>query len=340
MYRESWDALARSANWPLAEFNWTVASAEHLESDRDVLAVLVLQGKSLVGAILLAGSTENHRRFMRPVGFGALGESNVLLAKTSESEARLVEHLVSRRQPFVLPRVLSSNHLNLVLNRACRNHGFLIARKTSGSPTLDLRGGMEQINARFSASRRYGMRRKLKNLNAMGEVKTWFVTPSEDEVVEYLHTFEQLEDKGWKGNKGSSILKRRGFHDFFLTGLKSFARDGRIRFDAISLRDHVIAIQMGIVSNGSYFLLKPTYDESLATLSPGHLLTYAAIKQSVNDGLTSYELLGGEDEWKLRWASSIRDTTSWIYYPLSLDGALTLSKDLLQRIISKYRKKI
>lgn len=331
-YREQWDSLARAMEWPFAELHWVVAAAEHLERGRRVLAVIVEQGERLVGAILLAVGVLDRRSFLGPVGFDALGDSQVLLAETPDVLSTLIEHLIRRGQPLVLPRVLHPGGLDAALKNISKSKGILIPRRAAGSPMLDLRGGVEQVKANLSGNRRNAMRRKLKKLRMMGSVRFGFVAPSETEVRDYLGMFEKLEDRGWKGEKGSSIARKKGFHDFFLDGLMGFARDARVRFDYLSLDERIVAIQMGTVSGGRYFLLKPTYDETLAVVSPGQLLTYAAIEQSALDGLSSYEFLGAEDGWKLRWANSVRDARTWVYYPYSPGGAVALSKDVLRRL--------
>ncbi|GAB4345451.1 MAG: hypothetical protein Kow006_02670 [Gammaproteobacteria bacterium] len=171
----------------------------------------------------------------------------------------------------------------------------------------------------------------------MGTVEFQFEYPSVDDVAGYLKTFAVLEEAGWKGREGSAVLKRPGFYDFFSAGLREFARTRRVRFDSILLDDKVVAIQMGLESHGRYYLIKPTYDETLAALSPGLLLTHAAIAHSAEKGLRSYEFLGAEDEWKLIWADSVHPTRTWVFYPYSYCGLSALTNDVGRKLFSRFR---
>ncbi len=326
-YADTWNAIARSLDWPFAELRWVLTAAKYLEEDRESFVVAVLRNELLAGALLVTEGTETHKRFLRPTGFGALAESTVLAADGEESELRLIEHMVRRRIPFVLPRMIRSHNLEKSLEHTCRYRGLLLERSSSGSPSLDFRGGMDRIRRSLSANRRNSLRRKLKKLHALGAVEFEFAFPSAEEISSKLDLFANLEDTGWKGKNGSSVRRRRGFYDFFTDSLRAFAVDGQVRFDSMKLDGRVVAIQMGLVWHGRYYLIKPTYDEALASSSPGQLLTYAAIEHSVEEGLMSYEFLGSEDDWKLGWADSIRDTRTWVYYPYNFCGLSTLAKD-------------
>jgi CelD/BcsL family acetyltransferase involved in cellulose biosynthesis len=330
-YKSRWDHIAKSLDWPFAEMHWVLAAAKYLEEECRPLAIVVLRNDAFAGALLVVAGTEIHHKTLRPVGSGSLGESIVVVADNQESESHLLQHLVRRQLPFVLPRVVDSHDLESALMSARGFHGFLFNRHVSGSPVLDLRGGMKHVYQTISANRRNSVRRKLKKLRNQGSVEFEFAFPAQDDLQRYMDLFVNLEDAGWKGRQGSAIRRKPGFYDFFSNVLRDFAHERCVRFDLMNFEGKTIAIQIGLVWNKRYYLIKPTYDENLASLSPGHLLTHAAIEHSVEQELLSYEFLGSEDEWKLSWADSIRSTRTWIYYPYNYNGIRALSKHLWRK---------
>ena len=71
--------------------------------------------------------------------------------------------------------------------------------------------------------------------------------------------------------------------------------------------DRAIAVHIAIEANGAYFPLKGGYESSMRAFSPGKLLIGATLKRAFETGLQRYEFLGGEERYKLRWATDTRD---------------------------------
>jgi CelD/BcsL family acetyltransferase involved in cellulose biosynthesis len=332
-----WDHLAALHGWPFAEFAWTHVCARHLCPRSTTSIHYVLRDDRLVAAIPLA-RTRTLASALTSVGADELYEASPLLTEDATATQILVEHLISKKIPLVLSRILEPDSFARTLKEAAWGKGRVVALRPPGAPFLTLERSVEDFVEGLSANRRSTLRRKRRKLEGSRRLEFHSDYPDHTAVVGALRDFEQLEDAGWKGRHGSAILRRRGFHDFYATALPVMAGSRRVRVDRLTIDSATVAIQLGLVSGGRYFLIKPTYDESLKEHSPGSLLTFEAIKQSIVEGLHTYEFLGSEEPWKLQWASGVRPTGSWAYYPYNLAGVARFSVDALHAANRKLRR--
>lgn len=322
-----WDRLAAARRWPFAEFAWLRACAEHLAPSSRIAIHLSFREGSLAAAAVFCRGRRIGAAF-EIVG-GALHEANVWLSEDSGATSALLRRLGSFGVPFVLSRMLSPAEIERDVSAAARR-GRLLTINASGAPYLPLDGGLERFNGDLSANRRGSLARKRRKLERLGRLEFEAAHPGEPDAERELAEFERIEAAGWKGERGSSISQRPGFHGFFASALAGMARSGRLRVDRLKLDGKTLAIQFGLVSGRRYFLIKPTYDEAWSDYSPGMLLTYEAIKQSIAQGLESYEFLGGEDAWKLQWTSLVHPTRTWVFYPYSAAGAWRFASDAVE----------
>jgi CelD/BcsL family acetyltransferase involved in cellulose biosynthesis len=337
-FREQWDAIALGIGWPMAESGWVMPAIRCLEPRADVRVLLALKAGKLRAGVALSGERATPGAVYRPAGSAALAEANVLLAADAEAAGALLGQLAGLGIPFALPRMLYGERLEAALTSACAGRGKLIETGSSGAPSLDISKGIDAVLGGLSANWRSGLRRKERKLARLGQVGFTATTPSGDEVDRELEAFAALEDAGWKGRGGSSIRRRTGFESFFRSALRHFAGERRVRFDHLTLDGKDLAIQFGLVSHGRYMLIKPTYDEHLSDLSPGYLLTLAAIRHSIDTGLTAYEFLGADDPWKLHWTKVLRPTRTWVFYPFNLRGATAVAHDLVATMAKRFRR--
>lgn len=336
--RREWDALARAHGWPLAETAWLAPAIRRLETNSEVRFWLLLNSGRLHGGIALAVPRKGPGAVARFPGTDALGEANVLLTRDDASRRALMAHLLRLGQPIALTRILDADHARQDVVEACGRRGKLVEPGSSGFPTLDIGEGLEAVLAQLSSNRRNFLRRMRRRLAEAGQLTVSSTRPNMEDIDFELAQFAELEDAGWKGLQGSSLLKRAGLLGFFADALKEFARDHRVRFDRLLLDGQVIAIQFGLVSGDRYLLLKPTYDESFADFSPGYLLTLEAIQRSIDMGLKHYDFLGANDPWKLHWTRELRDTGTWVFYPFNLRGGTAIAQDMLWAVGRRIRR--
>ncbi len=91
-------------------------------------------------------------------------------------------------------------------------------------------------------------------------------------VARWLRTGLEIEDRGWKGAAGTSVLKTPGMFEFYLEQARRAASWGQLRLVFLELDGVPIAFEYGWLAKGVYFSPKVAYDEQYAAISPGQLL--------------------------------------------------------------------
>jgi CelD/BcsL family acetyltransferase involved in cellulose biosynthesis len=83
-----------------------------------------------------------------------------------------------------------------------------------------------------------------------------------------------------------------------------------------------VAVHLGIVHRGVYYLPKTAYDERLGPASPGQLLQREVLAECEARGLAAFDFLGPDMPWKRDWEPE-HATHDWLYvYRPSLAGRL------------------
>ncbi len=166
------------------------------------------------------------------------------------------------------------------------------------------------------------VRRKLKILQKEGEIRYDF-NKTEKEPVDLQHFYE-LEDKGWKGASGSSILKRPHLYKLYQNLSRIHCPNIVLRNFNMYLNDRLISSSICFETRNGLYVFKIAYDESYHKSSPGLLLRLYELEYSFNKGLKIYDFSGKHQKWMDyftdRWHYSLdfviyrKHFSSWIRY--------------------------
>ena len=160
--------------------------------------------------------------------------------------------------------------------------------------------------------------RKLQRLRHTGEISfdcSYSAQPGLDE-------FLALEAAGWKGQRGSAIVLDKTTTEFYTRIVDSFARRGALRFCSLRVDAKPIAMHLGLLMNGTYFVPKSAYDETFARFSPGHLLVHHVLHELPSMGARTYDFLGPAAQWKSMWTSHTRAHHNYYIFRPSVRGRL------------------
>ena len=130
----------------------------------------------------------------------------------------------------------------------------------------------------------------------------------------------QLEAAGWKGERGTAILSAPETLSFYTAVAKSFAGRGELRFGRIVLDGVTASFDYTILHGERLYLLKTAFNEDFRKLAPGLVMRLSTIERCFEMGLSSHELLGGESEWKSKFATGGRKHLLFEAYPLRPSG--------------------
>lgn len=95
-----------------------------------------------------------------------------------------------------------------------------------------------------------------------------------NEVRAALQQGFEVEDRSWKGEAGSSVLRTPGMFDYFVRQAELLAARQQLHLVFLMHQDQPIAFEYGWRAKQTYFTPKVGYDETFSRYSPSRLLLY------------------------------------------------------------------
>jgi CelD/BcsL family acetyltransferase involved in cellulose biosynthesis len=177
------------------------------------------------------------------------------------------------------------------------------------SPYLPLGPGAGQgrSTARFLAN----LRRRHRRLAELGPVAV-LREDGRGDVERTFREFLALEASGWKGREGSALALDERRAGFYRRWVEEAAERGALALRALTLGGRPVAMHLGLVHRGTYFLPKTAYDEALSAVSPGQLLHGEVLAECWARGLAELDFLGPDMAWKRDWGPEQRPH-DWLY---------------------------
>lgn len=320
------------ARFPFARHEWLAAAVD--ATDPNALHVATVHDGGACRALALLsrepGSVSRADRF-RLAGEAITGEPTTVASDGFDAAHRLAQALSGHGVALELNRLVEGTPLLAAVERYRPRHGVVLRRPASPMPYLELAEGLAGIEQRIGSQRRYDLRRARRRASASGQVLTDFVRPEPAVVVDALQPLWALENRGWKGAHGSSVLQRPALQRFIESLAVRLARRREFVIGTLHIDRHLTAFQVGLLSDDAYWLLKIGYDEQAGHCSPGQILLADALDWAQGEGCERVELLGGMEGWIKAWRPEVRPTWSLAWYPPSLHGGSTLAADALAR---------
>lgn len=131
----------------------------------------------------------------------------------------------------------------------------------------------EEFGNHLSAHRRGELCRKQRRIAEFGPVKLRRVGRP-DEFSGALDQFLKLEDAGWKGAAGSSLLADQREADFFREMAAGFFQRDRMVLTQLHAGPHVVAASVNLLAGPTLFAFKIGWEPTFAKASPGQLQSY------------------------------------------------------------------
>jgi CelD/BcsL family acetyltransferase involved in cellulose biosynthesis len=183
--------------------------------------------------------------------------------------------------------------------------GYSPAQRTLlSSPYVQIQGDWDSYLASRSKNLRRGIKRRLRRLEEQGKLE-FEIGENLDEAL--LEEGFELEALGWKGKRGTAILSHPETAGFYREIAEWAARERLLRLASLRLDGRLIAFELALQDERSYYVLKPAYDPELSSLAPGMLLMAEELRHAFDAGLETFEFLGADDEYKLRWANGCHE---------------------------------
>ena len=156
---------------------------------------------------------------------------------------------------------------------------------------------------------RQNMHRVARRLDAEGRVQLETCSEfSPAQVESRLRAAFEIEDQGWKGAAGTSVLGSPGMFPFFVRQAEQLADWGQLEFASLRLGHQIIAFVYGYRAKGVFFAHKIGYDPRFAAFSPGQLLFFRLLERLHNEGsVHALDFMGPLTESLARWQPTTYD---------------------------------
>ena len=296
-----WDDLADRTEIPFVRPGWVRPWWSSFGGGRPLVYSARRAGE-LVGLLPLVAKDSALRsptNAHTPI-FVPLGPPDVVSALTKAA-------LASKAGSLIVDRVPRAEPVAGALNRSSREAGRVTWwERGQQSPIVDTSGDYERYRHQLRRHTRRELGRLRRKLEAEHEAVEVRLFASPVDVAAELQAGLELEARGWKGKRGTAILNRSDTASFYPKVAAEFAKRDELRLSTISADGRLIAFDLCVVAHNRAWILKGAYDEAYRRYAPGLVLLLAEIERAFEVELRSVDLLGGTDDYKLKFATRFR----------------------------------
>lgn len=186
--------------------------------------------------------------------------------------------------------------------------------------------------------------------NQKSNIKRWSnkLVESLNVEFEYDRNFNQenlkkifeLENSGWKGREGTSVLGDRQAAKFFSLLAESLAAKGWLVLQLLKLDGELIAGNFSIQFKNTVLIWKLAYSEQHAKMSPGSLLLLDVIKKSIHEKLAGVDLMTSE-KWYENWNMQRRPFVDiYLFNTRSISGIAGALAKWTRLILSGLKQRV
>lgn len=309
-----WDALAdRAGAAPFLRPGWIRAWWEAFGAGTLDLCTVRRDGR-LAGVLPLArrrGELHSPTNFHTPE-FGLLAEDDVAARELAEralggSERRIALGLLDAQGPSLATcRAAALDARRRITTRVLQR-----------SPYVRVVGDWPAYERGLGRRWRGDLRRCRRRLGELGAV-----TLTAEADTGPLEDVFRVELASWKRESGTAIAARADTLAFYRAVASWVAARGALRLHRLRLDGRTIAALYCVQERGVVYAMKGGYDAAYRRFSPGRLVLHGLVEHAFQTGLTSVELLGSADRYKLRWGGDVRTRVALEAFDRSPSGTL------------------
>ncbi|WDT76750.1 MAG: GNAT family N-acetyltransferase [Candidatus Manganitrophus sp.] len=331
--KADWERLfaQSSAQNPFLSWEWMAAWWRHLGAGKLHLLFVRRQG-ALIGIapfyqreIRLGGISFRALSFL---GDEAVGSDHLDFLSRKGCEDEVAEVVVQawlrdrRGWDFIALRHMAeeSPHADRFLRLTER--GWRVQRREGEvCPYLPLAPTWEAFLNRLSASMRYTVRRKIRNLEKGHRVEFIAI----DDLHEGRPAMERLlalHQKRWGDRGGSDAFVSEIKLPFHRETAEAFFQQGTARLFFLKADGETVAALYGFILGQRFFYYQAGFDPAWKGKSVGMVLMAKCIEAAISQGWSEFDFLRGPEEYKSHWTSDRRQTQHWILSPPGMKNDL------------------
>ncbi|HLC40872.1 MAG TPA: GNAT family N-acetyltransferase [Methylomirabilota bacterium] len=261
---------------------------------------------ALVG--LLPLYEDAHDKSLRLVGGVDVSDYLDLVVKRGCEErvwSALLEHLAAGRATLELHCVPAASPTLTVLPGLAERHGFSLAiEREERCPVIDLPNSWDGYLSSLSGKERHELQRKTRRLTRIVPEVNFRAQRTVEKLDDQMTAFSTLHRKS-KRRKARFMDDR--MERFFRRIAREFASLGWLCLWVLEVRGDPLAALFCFDDGQTVFLYNSGFDPGYAELAPGIVLTAHAIREAIAGGRQRFDLLRGEEPYKLQLGAKPED---------------------------------
>lgn len=311
----AWDELFRKDGRlsPLLSYSWLGAFFQHLVTPPERwLCLFAYENERLVGIFPLVASYSYRfmgyslQLFKLPYHFAHTSGTDAMVLPGREDIFDVffdyLNHIPSVFPLFSFKHV--PEHYASIRYFSRPEHKMCMVQKTAGFEDLvAVPGSAAEYFSGLSANFRKNLNKASRKLEELKDVHFCFCENNRS-VQENTACFLEVENRGWKGRRETSIKNYPDSARMFETAAEELSRQGMMAFSFLEAGGKTIAAQYAMRSSRTMYCLKMGYDEDYAAYSPGNMLLLKIIEAACMSGeFDELNLISGAailDKWNVR----------------------------------------
>jgi CelD/BcsL family acetyltransferase involved in cellulose biosynthesis len=159
---------------------------------------------------------------------------------------------------------------------------------------MELPANFEDYLSSLDGKQRHEIRRKLRNINSLGEVQ-YRVIAEKGEIPTAITAFLQLFPE-YRRDKAEFLTDK--MLEYFRRMAANLGGEGRLRFGALELGGKAVAMIMYFDYNDNVYLYNSAYDPSFKNMSVGIISKALCVQDSIQRGKKRFDFLKGNEQYK------------------------------------------
>lgn len=189
------------------------------------------------------------------------------------------------------------------------------------SPALRIESTWDSYLATKNKKFRYKLRRRRKDLDALGDVSLrWFDAP--DDIPAFMDAILEVERASWKVEAGMAISQREQETTYYRLLLPWLAEQGLLVANVLYIDQKPVAYNACYRFNGKIGQMKTSFVDEYGEYSVGTVSADAVIEKAFNEKATEFDFLGDVMPHKMQWATHVREHTTYFVFANTLRARL------------------
>lgn len=316
--KENWVELLRNSAFP-APFllpAWQMNCLKMMPRSKKTEIFSLREKNVFTGIAFLMEERYLHFRRVRFAGTGSVDYLGFACRRGSEEKffREFFLHCSQKGGNFVfdLQQMPEGTPLEQITETA-KQHGFYVrCFPQDVCPVLSLPDTVELYFKSLSQNQRKTLKRLGNKLNKNFRASFRRVETAEELEFALSHFF-RLHRIRWmmRGLPGMMYApKIRGFHR---AACHALLDEGLLRFYWLTLNDEVAAALYGFAWNNVFYFYLSGFHPRHSSYGIGTLLFYECIQRAIEEGLTSFDFMRGQEEYKYRFGAKDTANTRMIF---------------------------